>query len=190
MKIKGILKIMGIILLSLLIVFVIMVLFGIYSEILGRNSDPTPIIPEIKRGEFPFKLVYEINGEQIVVEDAVICEYDGIGWNKGTGKYIKWKSSFASGIKSPNNSNSLLIDEENELYAAVGGSRYYMGEAIKQPFSDTTTPHSLNFHVYRIQKSSFGGISTPTITEDELLERYNIKIISFEPSPPIENSFN
>ena len=48
-------------------------------------------MPEIRYGEFPFRLEYEINGERFVIEDTVICEFDGIGWNEAQGKFRKWK---------------------------------------------------------------------------------------------------
>ncbi|MFA8307240.1 YdgA family protein, partial [Paenibacillus alvei] len=41
----------------------------------GLQLQPDPPRPEITYGEFPFKLVYEINGERKVIQDTVICEY-------------------------------------------------------------------------------------------------------------------
>lgn len=52
---------------------------------------PNPPEPQITYGEFLFKLECEINGDKKTVEDTVMREYDGIGWNEGSGKYRKWK---------------------------------------------------------------------------------------------------
>ncbi len=48
-------------------------------------------------GEFPFCLEYEIKGKRSVIQDTLICEYDGIGINEGQGKYREWKEHLASG---------------------------------------------------------------------------------------------
>ena len=58
---------------------------------LGIAFSPDPPRPEITRGEFPFRLEYEIDGKRVVIEDTLICEFDGFGMNEGAGKYRKWK---------------------------------------------------------------------------------------------------
>ena len=82
-----------------------------------------PPLPEIKYGEFPFRLEYEINGQRVVVEDTIVCEFDGIGWNGTMGeKYRKWKTYLASGREQPGTySTAVLIDERNEIYFSLGG---------------------------------------------------------------------
>ena len=56
-----------------------------------------PPLPVIRYGEFPFTLVYELNGEERVVEDTLICEYDRWDWSAGSGSYVRWKSRLDSG---------------------------------------------------------------------------------------------
>ena len=144
-------------------------------------SNPNPPIPEIKYGEFPFRLEYEINGQRVVVEDTIICKFDGVGvsWGIGDGKYLKWKAYLASGRKQPDGySIAVLIDEKNEIYVSTGSSQYYLG----------VESATLNFHTFRIQRLSYGQLH-PTVSEDELLNTYGIKLISFEPSLPIVNTF-
>ena len=34
--------------------------------------------PKIKYGEFPFVLTYEVDGEIRVIEDTIVCEYEGL----------------------------------------------------------------------------------------------------------------
>ena len=53
--------------------------------------------PEIRHGEFAFRLKYEINGETIVVEDIVIAEHGGTSWNAGIGNHNVWDSRLRSG---------------------------------------------------------------------------------------------
>ncbi|WP_336297944.1 hypothetical protein [Aneurinibacillus uraniidurans] len=49
---------------------------------------PNPPRPEIIYGEFPFRLEYEINGQRKVIENILICEFDGFGANEGIGKFL------------------------------------------------------------------------------------------------------
>jgi hypothetical protein len=69
---------------------------------LGALFSPNPPLPEIRYGEFPFRLEYEINGERFIMEDTVVCEFDGIGVDGGRGKYLKWKTYLADGTKLSN----------------------------------------------------------------------------------------
>lgn len=96
-------KTISVTLITVLIAFVAMLAYTTIwpwaTMFFGISSFPNPTKPEITHGEFPFHLVYEINGETKVIEDTLICEYDGIGMNEGNGKYRKWKESLASGNK-------------------------------------------------------------------------------------------
>lgn len=47
--------------------------------IIGINSQPNPPQPTIKHGQFPFRLEYELNGQRKIIEDTLICEFDGSG---------------------------------------------------------------------------------------------------------------
>ena len=74
---------------------ILLTFLGVISIVLGYFSfpwiaidlhmrlSPDPPMPEITYGEFPFRLVYELNGEQIVIEDIIICEFDGFGMGGG-----------------------------------------------------------------------------------------------------------
>ena len=58
---------------------------------------PDPPKPEITYAEFPFCLTYELNGEVIVIEDTIICEFDGYVVEGENGKYRAWSSRLKSG---------------------------------------------------------------------------------------------
>lgn len=51
----------------------------------GAVLMPNPPSPKFTYGEFPFVLEYAINGERFVVEDTVICKYDGVGLDESQG---------------------------------------------------------------------------------------------------------
>lgn len=139
-----------------------------------RAISPNPPQPEIKYGEFPFRLVYDIRGEQKVVEDAVICEYDGIAMNEGVGKYRKWKSSLMS-----NNEEYIvllsLFDGRKIVYP-FGNADYYMGEDKTEYY---LFPNAI---ILRNNGSNL-------IRAAELKKEYDIELISWEASPAIQNTF-
>jgi len=144
---------------------------------MGAAIFPNPPLPEIRYGEFPFKLVYTINGEVKVIEDTVICEFDGIGTDLSTGKHRKWKSRLASGNEEV---ILLRIDATKYIYYLPGSSRYYMGDLEKYATWEHRFPNANIYDANSIPQR---------INADELLSEYGIKLISWEPSPPIVNSF-
>ena len=163
----------------LMVVFmapVICVFLSMILMLVGGVMLPSPAKPEITYGEFPFTFEYEINGEIIKVEDTVICEYDGVGLNSN-GKYLKWKDW----IESSGEEDILIVTDGNiKIFCNVGYAEYYLGEEqYEQPFEP--------FFV-RIEYFPEGGTSTRR-AEDEELEKHKIKIISYNLSPPIKNTF-
>jgi hypothetical protein len=157
----------------------------------GISLLPNPSKPEITHGEFPFRLVYLVNGETKVIEDTLICDYDGIGMNEGTGKYRQWKERLASG-----NQKVLLLNLdgaigttfpnrkilEQEIYYDPGSGGYYMGES-----SEGFTP---NFPNASINEEYQDGTNVDgIILASELLNNYKIKLISWDIAKPITNNF-
>ena len=69
-----------------ILVFVITAVVILSPWILLWGLFPNPPKPEIKYGEFDFKLVYEIDGEMQTIEDTVICEFDGFNFDEANGK--------------------------------------------------------------------------------------------------------
>jgi hypothetical protein len=137
---------------------------------------PNPPLPEITYGEFPFRLEYEINGDAVVIEDTVICEFDGLefSWG-GEGKFRKWKSRLASGSQG-NYLLLLTIDGINDLQCNVRDPAYYMGETSLGHYNDEKPP----------------GVflkNGPVLSQKEVLEKYGIHFISWEFTLPIENTF-
>ena len=135
--------------------------------------EPSPPVPEIIYGEFPFRLEYSIDGEIFVVEDVVICEYAGVKWNEGKGKYRVWKKR----LKRYGEENLLIVEDgKQKIFCNVGSAEYYMGDQQYQPET------SLVPTVY----PSIGG---EFHTQQEIMDKYKIKLIKWEFSPPIENKF-
>jgi len=172
--IKKILKLIGV-----LIFYIVVVLFVLQIYL------PREDAPQVRYGEFPFKLEYEINGEYYCVEDILVCEFDGFEYSLGQGMSVRTWKVYTKGTGEP---VVVLLepDEDTTIYFAVGGSWHYMGDYRNSP--TPTTPSSFpDAHVeYR---RSDGGTSGGYFEADELYERYAIKLLNFEHAQPIENSF-
>lgn len=141
---------------------------------------PNPPTPEITYGEFPFEIVYEIDGEIITINDIYVCQYDGIGANEGYGKHREWKGY----IKSTGEKDLILLEDGNlKLACSLGGPKYYMSDPSipTQEF----TPKIF----YIISPNEFGGTSSGVMDIEPILEQYKIKLISWKLSEPIPNSF-
>lgn len=149
--------------------------------ITGINSQPNPPQPSITYGEFPFRLEYELNGKRMVIEDTLICEYDGIGSDEGRGKYRKWSQRLASGNESV---TLLKVDNSTEIYYPPGSSDYYMGDLAEYETFNHIFPNAALIETEG--EVTHSGI----ISADDLLKKYNIKLISWDYTQPIVNSFS
>lgn len=157
------------------------------------NSQPNPTLPQIQYGEFPIRLVYSINGETKVIEDTLICEFAGIGMNEGSGKYLKWSSRLASGessillLKLDSSTGIAYKDRitiKQEIYFDPGPAWYYMNDAAV----GSNYEHSYTNASFKEEYQDGGG-AEGIIEAEELFERFKIKLIKWEASPPIKNSF-
>lgn len=165
---------------ALLFLFVVLLWFAMYMG--GLILCPNPDIPDIKYGEFPFELVYEIDGKVTTINDIYVCEYDGVGLNEAS-KYVKWKAYLKSNGGDP---TVLLTQVYNVcVYASFGSPETYMGE-YKLPDYEVYEPLTL----YKETLHENGITTSAPLSEYELLEQYGIKIIYSKFSSPIVNSFS
>lgn len=154
---------------------------------LSMACRPDPPTPEITSAEFPFKLVYIIDGEEVVYEDVITCTYDGFNNDASrSDKYRVWSKEYAK--------DSLIVlsrlNDEQVIYFCIQYSAaYLMGE----------TPDAVNYYddppfvglgvKHEFYNGEIGYRYDRTLEADELKEVYNIEIVSFEMPPPIENTF-
>ena len=142
---------------------------------------PNPPMPEIRYGEFPFRLEYEINGEIVIVEDIVICKFDGVG--AGTnGKYLKWKQYLASD-KDENSVMLLKADETTKVYYTVGDARYYMDDGPAYMYLPEYS--IVTYGAVYVTNWGLSGV----VSKEDLQNKCGIQIISFEHSERINNTF-
>jgi len=134
---------------------------------------PNPPRPEITYGEFPFRIEYEVYGELMVLEDVVICEFDGFRLS-GPNRLRSWKKRLASGAEE---AVLLVTNSGTLLYCNTKSAPYYMGEF---------NGNAGNTQLGAVIRS---GSRDRAISNSELYDTYGIRLISWEFSPPIENSY-
>ena len=165
------------------------VLFGIFIsppvwyEIYSDKLDVPE--PEITYAEFPLEIeyVYVVTGETHVIQDVLVCEYDGFrksGFmeNFELGRYY---NRYWSGKTNSNATKFVLLENDKiRIEFQLGSPDYYMGD------TDTWTTYPA-FQVFRRKKD--GWLTGEVIHTEELAE-YGIYIIECELPQPIENSFD
>ena len=180
-KIFAIVFVIAIIVTALLFImpWLILIISGYFSA--------NPSSPKITYGEFPICLEYEINGQYNKVEDVLICEFDGFGFNEGYGKFRKWKAQ----LKSGKNRITLLKKDDIEIYyfpvkdddsrlpgVFMGDTEYYSG-GIGCGFPDA-------WYTYNFDDKT---VNDYIISADDLRDKYNLRLIDWECRDPIENKF-
>lgn len=175
------------------IIFILLVVLLFIAAFGGFNFLLSVPDPQIKYGEFPCKLTYEINGEIKTVEDTIICEFDGYEVLGESGKYRKWKSHLKSG-----NEEIVLLDLRNrneknefghtmlELFFYWGSAEFYMGDYESGRAREAQDFNWIEYK-YKTDENQIGGSGYKA---DEAFEKYAIKLIKWEIAEPIENSFD
>jgi len=169
---------------------------------------PTPPMPDIKYAEFPFRIEIEHNGERLVFEDTIICEFAGFSVSGGIGGNFRrqrhWTSRFESGREYNTTSPSLdmLITDYVVIRFHSGSPAYYMDRhwsEIEHGVTGSPSPPSIfvdNLAMRARGEFSFAfhslhSLSWPQSKERlvEALEYFGIKVISIELTPRIDNTF-
>lgn len=133
--------------------------------------------PVVKYAEFPFVLTYEVNGNEITVEDIFVCKYDGLGCDEGNGFFRKWKGY----IKGTGEERIVMYEAGGtSIYTYIADPVYLMGDKIYG------TPYEPQ--IFMAFEGLGNGITT-TVAPEELCDQYGIRIKSWVCSEPIENEF-
>lgn len=167
-------------------VIAVIIIFLVISSVwialyLGITFSKNPAKPEIKYGEFPYKLVYELDGQKCIKEGKFICKYKGISMDEGRGKYRNW-IGFIDGTDKP--SVLLFEDEMYEIYCYIGDAEYYMGDYENSEYNSDFIPKP---YITGLPKE---GNDMKILLEDKVNSVYKIKIIDWEFSEPIDNVFS
>jgi len=192
-----------ILLIVIVVIFsVIALLYPWISIWFGLSLIPTPPKPSVEMAEFHFELKYELNNEIIIISDKAICNFDGYNEKNESGQSRKWEFSTSESIsiKDDDEKDSLLVklkdlSAENEydkfgrkileLYFYGGNGYHYMSDFLGDHNRDE---QEFDYVSYRYRTAE-GDVGHSSIPADEAYEKYKIRLIYWEASPPIENSF-
>ena len=156
--------------------------------------------PKITEGEFPFVVEYEYNGERVLIEDTIVCTYDGYDMSNNFAIFgypysRTWDITIKSGkepkrtiIEFEENSKSVFVkgrvNTESRVIWSYGTGGYYMGD----PEDAKTGPFIHYFERYNIT-SKINMYDSTELTKEQLEKYFGIKLIRFEFSEPIVNTF-
>lgn len=168
-----------------------------YVFITGRHL-PNPPRPRITSAEFPFRIEIEHNGERLVFEDTLICEFAGIGtWGVIPGERLRvrrWTSRFESGRPYITTwpSIPMLSTDYVIIWFHTGEPTFYMDlpwRGLSRP-SIRVTDLEKEARGERLSTSFFNPLSYGEQEKlAETLAGFGIELISIELTPPIENTY-
>ena len=197
-------RIKYIILIILIIVLIIaaVLLYPWTSLWFGLSIMPNPPKPSVTIGEFDFELIYERDGDIVAINDKATCEFDGYNTRTEAGQSRKWRitTSQNTSIQDESEEDSLFItlvdlSKENE-YDEFGHKileLYFYGVIGYNYMFDYLGDHNRDeqnfYYISYRYKTVDGSIGHSSIPADEAYEKYKIRLISWNASPPIENEF-
>ena len=142
----------------------------------GVWLSPDPLKPEIRYGEFPFEIVYKLDGQLYTLNDVLVCEYGGINANEGVGKYNSWKGY----LKSTGDEAIVLLRKNNvRIICTISSPDYYMNDPACL-FQEIVPSLVL------IQDDK--SITSAHDLSEEECQAYGIELISWTLSEPIQNN--
>ena len=148
--------------------------------------------PRIEYGEFPFRIVYKIDGVTHEIEDVIEARFTGIQmgsrrWTSNVRNGTNMRISIFRDSDVPSIFTRGRINESIEISFWVGTAGYYMGDRR----SNYSPGPKINYReTYRM---STGGTGTNTvsrtITKQQLADHFGIEILEWNFSEPIRNQF-
>jgi len=152
---------------------------------------PNPPSPKIKHGEFTFELKYCISGEEKIIKDKLLCDFEGfevvaVGGPK-TRKYSKRyenKNNYEIfQFKNKSSVDSKIVLEnigKYKVFLDVASAEYFLG--------DPEYHMSSEMPYIQLYDTSTGYYIYPEQCQ-ELLEEYNFIIVSWCCDYPVKNIF-
>lgn len=170
-------------------------LIAIFLSGCEKGYEPTPLI---KNGEFPFVLEYELEGQRYIIEDTVVCSFDGHDLSNPF-PIVDYARSWEASLKSGDESKRLLIEfapntesvfvkgrinTESRVILFYGSGGYYLGD----PEHEDRYPY-INYVEQYEESENASRVEFKELSVQELEDYFGIKLIRFEFSKPIKNTF-
>ena len=141
--------------------------------------------PEIKQREFNFALTYEVDGKKEKIEGTYVCKFKGVVRAlDGVGR--RWSGY----IKGHEDSNDYIVKETDEGTIKLNldlSSDFFMADPNYKLSENTDDPKPEPYLYVTSVDPSAEDPADEIIYRD--YEGDDIKIISFEYDPPIENIY-
>ena len=136
-------------------------------------------IPQIKDGRFNFSVTYEVNGEEKTYSGVYVCKFDGV-YITLVGSGIEWEGYIENEeeIDLPIHTNS-----DGVIYLNFGFFPEYFMSAPDAEYYGVPEPS-----LYMIYHDSDPDEFEIT-GEQDVIEGYGVRIISYEYADPIENVY-
>lgn len=132
-----------------------------------------PVVTEM---EFPFSITYEYKGETKTVNDTFSCSFTG-------GDEIRfWEGTVKSSNKE--SCHEILVDEKNDGQLTII-TNLFAGYLMGDPYYDDSYSEYLPYEPY----AAFFDLEGVEYSDEETLEKHDLKIINYEYPEPIENEF-
>ena len=162
------------------VLFIAFLLEGPILDLTALLLLPAPPVPEIQYAEFPFEIVYEVDGNVYKINDSLVCEYEGIEFlgsdiARDAEKYLDWNVY----IKGTGGNEDLPLkefDDGAKLCIYLGDIDYWMFGEVDDY---TNFPGEMVYY----SKPNFSDY-----LEEFDEEEYGIKIISTKFSEPLEEN--
>lgn len=161
-----------------------------------KNYEQAPAITE---GEFPFVLEYEMDGQKYLIEDAVVCAFDGYDLSNPF-PFMPYSRTWTQSLKSGDESKKLFIEFDANIESALvegrinvesriilnyGSGGYYLGD----PEGADRGP-CINYVEEYKTSEKVSHTEVTKLSFEQLEDLFAIKIIRFEFSQPIQNTFD
>jgi len=158
--------------------------------------------PAIEYGEFPFRVVYKSDGETHIIEDVIICEFNGYDLSALFQKPRSWNIGLKSDTDAPypvsynirilefdDNTNSVLnpdrVIEEHWVSLSLGAPAHYMGD----PNASSMVHKEPHFYYIELYESAVSYFDSTMLTHAQVKELFGIEVVEWTFSEPIVNSF-
>ena len=154
--------------------------------------------PQITEGEFPFVFEYELNGQRFLIEDTVVCRFEGYDLSNPF-PFIPYSRTWFASLKSGEEEKRMIIEfDENTESALVSGrvnieSRVHLfygsgGYYLGDPEDAHRGPKIRYTEEYQTGPKE-STVTGTDLNYEQLEELFGIKVIRFEFSTPIKNTF-
>ena len=159
--------------------FICVVLATMFTSLLSGCA-AVVLIPKVKEGRFNFSVTYEINGEEKTYSGVYVCKYDG-AYKTLAGEGIDWKGYVENGEE--NGVIPIQTNEDGIIYIDLYFVPEYFMDDPDAILYDVPAP--VLYMVYHSDNQDEASYAT----EEEVIAKYDVRIISYDYADPIENTF-